>query len=81
MKFVVETTTAKILCSELTIEHYKELLKCSFGDEPDIYTFCETICEVFANLTNKPIEYFYNLNLLDLMLFCRSEYMIIATIK
>ena len=70
MKFVVETCSAKIPCSELTIKHYKEILKCCFGDEPDYYILCETLCSVFSELTNLPISHFYDISLLDLLLFC-----------
>lgn len=70
MKFAVETCSSKIPCSELTIKHYKELLKCSFGDEPDTFIFCETLCSVFSELTNLPISYFYDSSLLDMLLFC-----------
>ena len=68
MKFVAELTNTKIVCSELKVKDYKELLKCSFGDEPNKLIFIETVCDVFSNITNKPSEYFKSLNIIDFFL-------------
>ncbi len=56
------------MCSELKVRDYKEILKCSFGDEPNKTIFVETLCDVFSKISNKPIEYFKQLSILDL--FC-----------
>jgi hypothetical protein len=68
MKFIAELTNAKVLCNELKVKDYKELLKCIFGDEPDKVIFIETVCDVFSNITNKPAEYFKSLNAIDFFL-------------
>lgn len=69
MKFVSELSNETLICSELKVKDYKELLKCSFGDEPNPLIFVETITEIFSKLTNKPQEYFKEqLSIVDL--FC-----------
>lgn len=68
MKFVAELTNTKVLCNELKVKDYKELLKCSFGDEPDELIFIETVCDIFANMTNKPADYFKNISIIDFFL-------------
>jgi hypothetical protein len=68
MKFVAELITTKVLCNELKVKDYKELLKCTFGDEPDKFIFVETICDIFSSITNKPAEYFKSLNVIDFFL-------------
>ena len=68
MKFVAELTNTKVLCNELKVKDYKELLKCSFGDEPDELIFIETVCDIFGNMTNKPADYFKNISIIDFFL-------------
>lgn len=69
MKFVIETLSDKFLCSELNVKQYKELLKCSFGDDPDKFIFCETVCELISELTNVPIDKVKEFSIVDIMLF------------
>lgn len=68
MKFVVETLSEKLFCNELNVKQYKELLKCSYGDEPDKYIFCETICDILQDVLNKTTSEIKNLNIVDLAL-------------
>ena len=68
MKFLSELSTDSFICSELQVKYYKELLKCSFGDEPNERIFIDTICEICSKVTNKDSEYFKQLNVIDL--FC-----------
>lgn len=68
MKFVAELITTKVLCNELKVKDYKEILKCSFGDDPNKFIFVETICDIFSSITNKPVEYFKSLNVIDFFL-------------
>lgn len=70
MNFFAETTRKeKISCSELKVQDYKEILKCSYGDEPNKEIFIETLTSIFAKLSNKPQEYFKEeLSIFDLFL-------------
>jgi len=68
MKFLSKLTKETLVCSELQVKYYKDLLKCSYGDEPDVFLFVETLCDIFSVITNKPAEYFKHLSLIDL--FC-----------
>lgn len=68
MKFSIETLSDKFFCSELNIKHYKELLKCSFGDEPDKDIFCETVSDIFSSLLNKPSEQIKQMSVVDILL-------------
>ena len=68
MKFYSDLTEIRLICSELTVAEYKQILKCSFGDEPNLHVFSETICTVLGNLTNKPSSFFKNLPITDVLL-------------
>ena len=68
MKINVELLSETLLCSELTVKDYKELLKCSFGDEPDPVSFVTTITEVLSHITNKEPSYFLNCGIVDVFL-------------
>lgn len=69
MNFFAELTKEKISCAELKVQDYKEILKCSYGDEPNKEIFIETLTSIFAKLSNKPQEYFkQNLSIFDLFL-------------
>ena len=68
MKFVSKLSTEIVLCDELKVKLYKELLKCTYGDEPNKIIFVETLYEILSSATNKPLEYFKKLNIIDL--FC-----------
>ena len=68
MKFVVTTLTEKILCSELKVREYKELLKCTFGETPDKHIFCETLCEVLNKTTGVSIERLKEMSVVNILL-------------
>lgn len=57
-----------LVCTELLVKDYKEILKCSFGEDPNKKIFVETICEIVAKVVNKPTQYIRSLNVIDL--FC-----------
>ena len=67
MKFISDLSSHKLVCSELTVADYKQILKCSFGDEPDIELFSETICDVIGKLTNKSSEFVKSLPMSDVL--------------
>jgi hypothetical protein len=67
MKFISDLSSHKLVCSELTVADYKQILKCSFGDEPDFELFSETICDVIGKLTNKPAEFVKSLPMSDVL--------------
>lgn len=50
------------------VKDYKELLKCSYGDEPNKKIFVETVCEILGKVVQKPTTYIKSLNVVDL--FC-----------
>lgn len=68
MKFVSELSNASLICTELNVADYKELLKCTFGDEPDINVFSETICDILGKLSTHPAEFIKSLPISDV--FC-----------
>lgn len=68
MNFLTILSKDTLVCSELQVKDYKELLKCSFGDSPDKTIFIETICRIFSKLTNKSLDYIKQLNIVDF--FC-----------
>ena len=68
MRFVSKLSKESLICSELKVKDYKEILKCIFGEEPNKTIFVETICEILSKTSNKEITYFKSLNVIDL--FC-----------
>jgi len=68
VKHEVELLTETVVCSELTVRDYKEILKCSFGDQPDKKTFITTISDVLSIVTNKPQEWVLNSSVVDIFL-------------
>jgi hypothetical protein len=68
MKFVSNLSKDTLICSELQVKDYKELLKCTYGDDVNHLIFIETISEVFSKVANKPTDFFKKANVIDL--FC-----------
>ena len=68
MNFTAKLSKDTLICSELRVKDYKEILKCTFGDAPDKLIFVETICRIFSKITEKPLEYIKQLNIIDF--FC-----------
>lgn len=69
MHFFINLNNQKLLCSELIVKDYKNLLKTIFGDEPDKELFVENLTMLFAKLTNKPQSFFKEeLSIFDLFL-------------
>ena len=66
MKFVSELSSEALICAELKVKDYKELIKCLYEDKPNKIIFIETICEIFSKITNRTLDYFKNLNIVDL---------------
>lgn len=57
MKFLSELSgNRQIFFNELKVSQYKELLKCSFGDEPDLKIFLQTFLELLEEITNTPLN-------------------------
>lgn len=69
MKFLSELSKETLICSELQVKDYKEILKSSYGEDVNMQLFIETLCEVFATISKKTPDYFKNLNLIDLFCF------------
>lgn len=67
MKFVSKLSKDSLICNELQVKHYKEIIKCSIGDEPDVVIFVETFCAVLADITSKPIHYIKSLSIIDIL--------------
>lgn len=68
MKYISQLSKDTLLCSELLVKDYKEILKCTYGEEPNKKIFVETICEILAKIVQKPISFIKSLNVIDL--FC-----------
>ena len=68
MKFSTSLSKETVVCSELKVKDYKNILKCSYGETPDQLPFIETLCETLAVVSDKPIPYIRSLNIIDL--FC-----------
>lgn len=69
MKIKSELMSQPLFFREPQFKHYKQLLKCIYGDTPDPETFVETLIDIAANLTDKDKAFFSELNLLDFFLF------------
>ena len=68
MKFLSKLSKETLVCSELQVKYYKDLLKCCYGDNPDSLVFIATVCDVFSSIANKPPEFFKKLSVIDF--FC-----------
>lgn len=68
MKYISKLSKETFFCTELLVKDYKEILKCSYGEEPNKKIFAETVCEVLAKIIQKPTSYLRTLNVVDL--FC-----------
>jgi hypothetical protein len=71
MKFLVKLSKESILCTELLIKDYKNILKSCYGEESevDISIFIETLCEAFSNVSGKELSYFKKLSIFDFFCF------------
>jgi hypothetical protein len=67
MKFQLQVSEQVVSCEELTVSLYKDLLKSIYGDEPDIQVFIQTVSNILSSLTDKPLSFFENLSVMDLM--------------
>ena len=69
MRFPIKLDSSNtILCSELTLLEYKEILKVIYGDEPCKETFIETITALLAQVSNRDQEFYKQLNIIELLL-------------
>jgi len=68
VKHEVELLTNTFVCSELSVKDYKEILKSTYGDEPNKKTFVTTISEILSTITSKSPEYILNINIVDVFL-------------
>ena len=71
MKFLIKLSKESILCTELLIKDYKNILKSSYGEESeiDVFLFVETLCEIFSNVSGKETSYFKKLSIFDFFCF------------
>lgn len=63
MNFSITASPGTVLCKELSLKDYKELLKASYGDDPDLSLFCRTLHDVYTNLL--PQKFVEELTILD----------------
>jgi hypothetical protein len=68
VKYICQLSKETLICTELIVKDYKEILKCSYGEEPNKKIFVETICEVLGRIVQKPATYIRTLNIIDV--FC-----------
>lgn len=68
MKFLSKLSKETLVCSELQVKYYKDLLKCCYGEDPDPLVFVATVCDVFSFIANKPSDFFKKLSIIDF--FC-----------
>ncbi len=66
MKFTIELTDRKVFSSELKLKHYKEILKCSFG-EPDFDSIFQTFSEIFQEIMQIELEELMHFSILDFL--------------
>lgn len=66
MKLTYKTLEHTFRCSEITVAQYKDLLKSIFGDEIVLEEFLDNFLETFSCISNKPVEFFQNLNWYEL---------------
>jgi hypothetical protein len=72
MQFVAKLYNDNLLLSELLVKDYKTLLKTSYGDEPDTQLFINSLAEIFSHISNKPKEFFLNLDVVSTFLLLIS---------
>ena len=68
MKFPIHLSDRKLICSEMTLKEYKDILKVTYGEDPNKEIFLETITSVLANLTNTSQEFFRELSAIELLI-------------
>ncbi len=68
MKYICQLSKETLICTELIVKDYKEILKCSYGEEPNKKIFVETICEILGRIVQKPATFIRTLNIIDV--FC-----------
>jgi hypothetical protein len=68
MRFPVYLPAKRVVCNELSLNHYKDLLKASYGDEPSYDVFIMTVNKILLEVIEEPIEFLENLSLLEVYL-------------
>lgn len=68
MKIKCELSESVLICSELQVKHYKNLIKSLYGEEPDPEVFFDVLYEIIEAVTNKPRSAIEQMSILDL--FC-----------
>ena len=68
MKFPIRLSDRTLVCSELTLKEYKDILKVTYGDEPDKEVFLETVTSILSSLTSTPQEFFKELSAVELLI-------------
>jgi len=67
VKFISKLSNCSLVCNELQVKDYKELIKCAMGDDPDVAIFVETLSSILGNVTNKSAEYIKSLCIIDIL--------------
>ena len=67
MRFKLKTNDKVVLCKELNVSLYKDLLKSTYGDEVDLPGFLDTIYDILVSLTGEPISFFQELSVVELL--------------
>jgi len=68
MQLAYKTYEHVFSCPELRVTEYKDLLKSTLGDDINPTEFISYFIKLISNLSNKPIEFFEKLTMLDLFL-------------
>lgn len=67
MRYLSKINNDIIFCKELTVANYKELLKCSYGEQVNGLLFVENLFNILSEVTNKDVGYLKSLSLVDIV--------------
>ncbi len=67
MRYGSKITNDVIFCKELTVANYREMLKCSFGDDVDRTLFVENFINILSEVTSKDVSYLRNISIVDII--------------
>lgn len=68
MKFPIELVDRTIMCSEMTVKHYKDFLKSTYSDEPDYDSFTLMFVSMLSELTDLSKDEILDLSIIDIFL-------------
>lgn len=67
MNFRLNIGEQSILCKELKVSLYKDLLKSTYGDDPDAEAFLDVVANLLSSISDAPCKFFKELSVIDLM--------------